>query len=122
MINLETIIEESIWNIEEKTSIRKAIFRCDGKKVTRNLFILGDSDRRNNKIDTIDIENAKIEIDVSKINNCSTEEIINFLNEKAKIWDPISIFEKNINSEIPFFENPIITTNNTINGTLAKSS
>ena len=106
---METIIEEGIYDVETRLPIRRAIFTFDGGKITRNLFILGDSERRNSKIDVIDIENAKISINVSKINDCSIEEIISFLKKEAKKWEPIPIFEQNVKDEIYWFSNPIIT-------------
>ena len=97
---METIIEESIWDIKQKLPLRKAIFTYDGEKITRNLFILGDSERRNNKIDVIEYFNISIE----EINKMSSLEIGDMLKNRLD-----ECFEKNVNNEIPFFTSPIIT-------------
>jgi hypothetical protein len=97
---METIIEESIWDIKQKLPLRKAIFTYDGEKITRNLFILGDSERRNNKIDVIEYFN----ISIKEINKISSLEIGDMLKNKIN-----KCFETNVNNEIPFFTLPIIT-------------
>lgn len=79
---METIIEESIWDIEQRLPVRRAVLRCDDKEITRNLFILGDEEWRNSKVDIINLETVEF---------------------------PKDCFERNVNNEIPFFINPIIT-------------
>lgn len=106
---METIIEEGIWDIENKQPIRRAIFTCDGKKITRNIFILGESEKRNSKVDIIDLYNVKLEIELTKINNLSAVEIGEYLKKEAEVFEPITCFERNIANEIPFFTSPIIT-------------
>lgn len=97
---METIIEESIWDIEQKLPLRKAILTYDGEKITRNLFILGDSERRNNKIDVID----NFSISIEEINKMSSIEIGDILKKSLN-----ECFERVVNDEIPFFKSPIIT-------------
>jgi hypothetical protein len=109
---METIIEEGIWDIKQKLPLRRVVFTCDGKKITRNLFILGDSENRNSKVDIIDLEKVEIEISLTKINKLSTTEIGEYLKKKAEVFEPITCFERNISNEIPFFTSPIITKNN----------
>ena len=106
---METIIEESIWDIKSRSPIRKAVFTCDGKKITRNLFILGDSERRNAKVDVIDLEKVSIKIDLTKIKELSSIELGEFLKKEAEVFEPHRCFERNVENEIPFFLNPIIT-------------
>ena len=97
---METIIEESIWDIEQKLPLRKSILTYDSEKITRNLFILGDSERRNNKIDVID----SFSISIEEINKMSSLEIGDMLKKRIT-----ECFERNVNNEIPFFTSPIIT-------------
>ena len=106
---METIIEEGIWDVEQKLPLRRAIFTCDGKKITRNLFILGDSEKRNSKVDVIDLDKVQLKIDLTKINKLSVSEIGEYLKKEAEIFEPITCFEQNIANEIPFFTSPIIT-------------
>lgn len=106
---MEITIEEGIWDIEERLPLRKAVFTCDGKKVTRNLFILGDTDKRNSKVDIIHLDKIVIEMEVEKINTLPAEELANLLKEKAKQKDPVGCFERNVNNELPFFKCPITT-------------
>ena len=106
---METIIEESIWDVEQKLPLRKVILTCDGKKITRNLFILGDSKKRNAKVDIIDLEKVQIKINLTKINELSPTELGDFLKNEAINFEPYSCFERNVSNEIPFFTNPIIT-------------
>jgi len=97
---METIIEESIWDIEQKHPIRKAILTYDGEKITRNLFMLGDSEYWNNKIDIID----NFRISIEEIKKMSSLEIGDMLKNRVA-----ECFENNVNNEIPFFTSPIIT-------------
>jgi hypothetical protein len=96
---MKVIIEESIWDIETKQPIRKTTLTCDNEKITRNIFILGDSDRRNNKIDVIE----DLRVSLADINNLTAVE----LGEKLKgiLSD---CFESNVQGEIPWFTYPII--------------
>jgi hypothetical protein len=110
-MNAKTIIEEGIYDIETKLPLKKAIFTFDGKKITRNLFILGDDEESNNKVDIINLEKTKIEVDIPKIFNMSSQELCDYIMEKVKHLEPNLCYERNINNEIPFFENPIITKN-----------
>ena len=97
---METVIEESIWDIEQKLPLRKTVLTYNGEKITRNLFILGDSERRNNKIDVID----DFRISIGEINKMSSLEIGDMLKKRLT-----ECIEYNINNEIPFFTSPIIT-------------
>ena len=106
---METIIEESIWDIKQKLPLRRTILTCDGKKITRNLFILGDSKKRNSKVDIIDLEKVEIKIDLTKINKLSAMEIGKKKKKEAVVFEPNTCFERNVANEIPFFINPIIT-------------
>lgn len=105
---METIIEEGIWNVSQKLPLRRAIFTCDGKKITRKLFILGDSERRNNKVDIIDLERVNLKISLTEVNKLSVSEIGEYLKKEAEVFEPISCFERNVANEIPFFTSPII--------------
>jgi len=106
---METIIEEGVWDIKQKSPLKRAIFKFDGKKITRNLFVLGDSERRNSKIDVIDLEKIKIEVSLIEINKLSDSELCILIKEKLKTFQPSVCFERNVNNEIPGFTNPIIT-------------
>jgi hypothetical protein len=97
---METIIEESIWNIEQRLPLRKCILKYDGNKITRNLFILGDSKYRNNKIDVID----EFRVSIEDINKMNPLELGSMLKDELN-----KCFERNLNSEMPFFTSPIIT-------------
>lgn len=106
---METIIEESIWCVKKRLPLRKVIFRYDGKTITRNLFILGNSEKRNAKIDVIDLENMKLSIDLAKVNSLSPIEIGDILKERAKDFEPKLIFDNNVSGDLEFFKYPIIT-------------
>ena len=108
---METTIEEGIWDIKEKSPLRRAIFKYDGKKITRNLFILGDTEARNSKIDIIDLEKIKIEVNLNEVNKLSSSELGDFIKDKLKDHQPSVCFEKNVNNDIYFFTNPIIIKN-----------
>lgn len=96
---MEKIIEESIWCIEQKLPIRKCIFKYDGNQITRNLFILGDSEYKNNKIDIID----SLQVSIKEINEMTVSDLGSLLKDKLA-----KCFELNVSNEIPFFTSPII--------------
>ena len=50
---MKTVITEGIFDIKSRKSIRTAIFEYKNDEITRKLFILGDSEKRNNKVDVI---------------------------------------------------------------------
>lgn len=95
-----TTIEEGIWDIQEKKPLRKAIFKYDGSSITRNLFMLGDSEKRNSKIDVIN----SFSIEISKINELSPKQIGKLLKKQLS-----ECFDNNIKSELKFYTCPIIT-------------
>lgn len=106
---METIIEEGIWDIKQKSTLRRAVFKCDGKTITRNLFVLDDFEENNSKIDVINLEKIKIEINPIELNKLSDSELGVFIKEKLKPLQPITCFNRNVNNEIRLFTNPIIT-------------
>ena len=59
---METVIEESIWNIEHQTPIRRAVLKDDGTKITRKLFVFGDTQEENSHVDVIDSLSISVEI------------------------------------------------------------
>ena len=87
---------------ESKQIIRKVILEKSDSKITRKLFILGDSERRNNKVDVID----KYVISIEDINKMSANEIGNKL--KKQLDDH---FKRLVDDEISFFKSPKITKN-----------
>lgn len=97
---MKTIIEEGIWNIKERQPLRRVVFEFDGNKITRSLFILGDSERKNSKIDIIDY----FVVELSKIKHLSPLALGKFLKKELS-----ECFDKNVDNEIKFFTNPIIT-------------
>ena len=92
-------IEEGIYDIKTKSSIRTAEYSFDGEKMTRKLFILGDKKWRNDKIDVID----SFSVSIKDILNLTPDEIITSLKKKiSSIWDI------NLDEEIKWFKYPII--------------
>lgn len=83
-------IEEGIWDIEQKMPLRRAVLTYDGKQITRNLFILGDSEKRNKKIDVID----HLQVNLSDINEMSVTKLARHL--KSIVSD---CFVRNVNAE-----------------------
>lgn len=96
----QVIIEEGIYDVETRLPLRKVDFQYDGKQITRRLFILGDTEKRNAKVDVIDFFRVTLE----EINQLSALE----LGEKLK-REVVECFDRNVNNEIPFFDSPIIT-------------
>ena len=95
----KVIIEEGIYDIYSKLPLIRVIFTEDNNKITRSIFILGHSEKRNSKIDVIDF----VRVDLSTINNLSALE----LGEQIKN-EVASCFQRNINNELPQFIYPII--------------
>lgn len=96
-------IEEGIYSIEDRLPLRKVVFTYANSKITRKLFMLGDTDSRNNKIDVI--EGFFIEIvDIERLTPIEIGDML-----KKRILD---CFERNIQSEMPFYKSPIITRTN----------
>jgi len=93
-------IEEGIYDISTKKSIRKSIHEYKNSKMTRQLYILGDSDYRNSKIDVIDFFRIKIE----KIEKMSELQIGKMLKRQI-----LECFNQNINNELKWFKFPIVT-------------
>ena len=117
---ITTIIEEGIYDIKTKESIKKAIFTFDDNKLTRQC-IYNDYHYSNDRIDIIDrisihtnkniptillndIVNGNYDID--KITNDFKESLMN------RIVDTKNLMKRNIDAEMPAFKNPIITVRN----------
>lgn len=102
-----TTIEEGIYDINTKESIKKAIFTFDGERLTRQLFY----DSNNKKIDIIDGTSINIKLSLSDMLNSKInyESIIESIKERAYQFDAVNIEQRNIDAELPAFENPIIT-------------
>ena len=47
----KTVIEEGVWDIKEKSPLKKAVFIYDGNKITRQLFILGGTKKKKSKVE-----------------------------------------------------------------------
>lgn len=112
-----TIIEEGIYDINTRESIKKAIFTFDGKRLTRELFygsgIGGKAvcyDRKN-KVDVIDGTNININLPLSDILNPTIdyERILESIKERVENFDAQNVAQRNIDAELPAFKNPIIT-------------
>jgi hypothetical protein len=71
-------IEEGIYDIKTKNSIRTVEYVFDGEKITRKLFILGDKKWKNDKIDVID----SFFVSIKDILNSTPDEIITNLKKK----------------------------------------
>ena len=96
---IQTIsIEETIWDINTKQPIRTCVLKNDGKKITRELFVLGD--RRNGRIDVVDSLNLSVE----EIINLPLDEIGSLLKSRVA-----NCLELNFQGELPFFAYLIIT-------------
>lgn len=100
-----TTIEEGIYDINTKESIKKAIFTFDGERLTRQLFY--DS----NKIDVIDGTSLNIKLTLSDMLNYEVnyDNIIENIKKRVKEFDVENVEKRNIDAELPFFKNPIIT-------------
>lgn len=107
------IIEEGIFDIKNRKSIKTAIFTSDGKKITRQL-LYGEGNR-DKKIDVHNIDKFVFtlkDIPGKNIldNNFSTKDFIQKIESDFEIFQNIykECFQRNIDNELPFFKNPII--------------
>lgn len=103
----KTIIEEGIYNINTRESVRKAIFTCDGSVMTRQL-IGYDGGYSDDKIDRISncVTRVQISLKDTLQDTVDYEFILN--NIKNKVESFKNAYQENIDKEIPFFDNPII--------------
>jgi hypothetical protein len=119
-----TIIEEGIYDIKTKESIKKVIFTFDGNRLTRQLFYNKEHltyrpDFYDNyklktiqpRIDIIDGTTVNFKITLSDMLNSSIdyESILKNIKEKVELFDAENVAQRNIDAELPLFENPIIT-------------
>ena len=112
-----TIIEEGIYDINTKESIKKAIFTFDGERLTRELFYgsgiggISDGYERKNRVDIIDgtTINIKLTLDDMLNSKIDYESILESIKERAEEFDVENLEKRCIDAELPFFENPIIT-------------
>lgn len=106
---IKTVIEEGIYDIETRESIKKAIFINDGERVTRQLFYKDGLNR--DRIDVIktDTFNFRTSILIQTIidSKFSNENLIEIFNRKSAEFK--DCYQRNIDSELPFFKNPIVT-------------
>lgn len=121
---ITTIIEEGIYNIKTKESIKKAIFTFDGNRLTRQLFynqehLTYKPDFYDNYklktiqpcIDVIDgtTINVKLTLDDMLNSKINYESILESIKKRVEEFDSENIEKRCIDAELPFFENPIIT-------------
>jgi hypothetical protein len=109
-----TIIEEGIYDVDTKESIKKAIFTFDGERLTRQLIYPDAHNVYRNQDDIIDIIDGttmKIKLSLNDMLNSKIdyETIIESIKEKVKDFDVKNVVQRNIDAELPAFKNPIIT-------------
>lgn len=90
-------ITENIFCIKTRNAIRKVVLEYKDSRITRQLYIKGDSISKNNKIDVIDCFKVSFE-DIEKLSPLE-------LGMKLK-KDLEQKFKEVIDSEICFFYNP----------------
>lgn len=104
-----TIIEEPIYSIETKESIRKAIFTKGDGFITRQLLY---PDVRNpEKIDNMNTKHKfkfKVELDIDDISKFTNEDLIAKFKKDSEEFteDYTNCYERMIVGELGFFENP----------------
>jgi hypothetical protein len=107
----KTIIEEGIYNINTKESIKKAIFTTDGYVQTRQLIGYNDA-WGDNVIDKITKTTIKRDISLQDAlsDNFDYESIMNDImaDIKEKVLALKNSYDENVRLELPAFDNPII--------------
>ncbi len=109
-----TIIEEGIYDVNTRESIKKAIFTFDGERLTRQLFYPDSHKLYRNQDDVIDVIDGttmKIKLSLNDMLNSKIdyETILESIKEKVKDFDVKNVAQRNIDAELPAFKNPIIT-------------
>lgn len=100
-----TIIEEGIYDINTRESIKKAIFTFDGDALTRQLIGYGGD---NNKIDKIDKFTFKLEVSLKDILAYNIDYDSFIEDVKIRAINIRDIYKSNIDNEMSFFDNPVV--------------